>query len=54
MYYDDTHHNIYVCDGVEYVMDEGFGRVHFFYFYLFITPAGRSPSAAEHLTSLSC
>lgn len=27
---------MYVSDGVEYVMEEGFGGVHFFYFYSFI------------------
>lgn len=27
---------MYVCDGVEYMMEEGFGGVRFFYFYLFI------------------
>lgn len=31
-------YDVYVCDGVGYVMEEGFGGVHVFYFYfLFFT-----------------
>lgn len=29
-------YDVYVCDGVEYVMEEGFGRVHFIYLFIYL------------------